>query len=514
MNVVFRTDASTTIGTGHVMRCLTLASALHDRGVDASFICRDHDNHLCDLIEEQGFNVSRLPAAKAETQTLDTSTHAAWLGVSWQKDAEQTRVAIESMSGQPDWLVVDHYALDKRWEGALRKTVGRIMVIDDLADRPHDCDLLLDQNLVAHMQTRYSDRVPDTCYRLLGSEYVLMQPIYAELHHRMLPREGPIRRIFVFFGGADSNNLTERALAAFLELKRPDIEIDVVIPEGSPHAKAIRMQTGEQGNIHLYSVLPTLAPLMAEADLAIGAGGATSWERLCLGLPTLVVTLAENQRAIAAELHQRGLIFWIGHHDVVDESKMVEALGGLIQKGLDENWSRRCLAIIDGRGVNRVCSALTLTPATHLRVRNASPADEAQLLDWANDPATRKNSFSQENIDPATHRIWFHRCLRDPDACRLYIVETNEGVAVGQVRFERKDLAWEVDYALAPVFRGRGIGRPLLEAALLEIHSIEPGGMVMGQVKNCNHPSRKVFESLDFEVQSKTGEAVVYSRLL
>lgn len=515
MRVVFRTDAALAFGTGHVMRCLTLASALRERGAAVSFVCREHEGHLCDLIEERGLAVSRLPAPKAVIQTEDTPTHTAWLGASWQEDAGQTRAAIEASGVKPDWLVVDHYALDKRWESVLRASVGRIMVIDDLADRVHDCDLLLDQNLVAQMHTRYADKVPVACGLLLGPEYALLQPIYAELHDRIPPREGPIRRIFIFFGGADSDNLTGRALTAFLHLNRSDIEVDVVITTGGPDAETIRQQVAGHGNIHLHSGLPTLAPLMAKADLAIGAGGVTSWERLCLGLPTLVVTLAENQRPIAKKLQEHGLIRWLGHRDEVDESTIAQALGTLIQQGLDEDWSLRCLAAVDGNGVNRVCAALTVTASTPLRVRRARLKDEALLLMWANDPTTRSNAFSSEPIPAATHRTWFRNRLRDLDGCRLYIVETTDGVALGQVRFERREQAWEVDYALAQMFRGRGLGSPVLEAALLKLRADMPGALIIGQAKCGNHPSRKVFESLGFETQPDEGRgAVAYRRVL
>ena len=411
----------------------------------------------------------------------------------------------------PDWLVVDHYVLDQCWENALRKLVKRIMVIDDLADRVHDCDILLDQNLVAQMHTRYADKVPTACGMLLGPEYALLQLIYAELHERIPPREGPIRRIFIFFGGADSDNLTGRTLAAFLKLNRPDIEVDVVITTGSPHAEAIRQQVAGHRNIQLHGDLLTLAPLMAKADLAVGAGGATSWERLCLGLPTLVVTLAENQRPIADGLSQRGLISWLGHQDEVDEPALLQAISRLIQQDLDEEWSMRCLAVVDGQGVNRVCAALTVTATTPLRARQAKLNDESLLLEWANDPTCRRNSFSPERITEEDHEKWFHEHLSDLDGCRLYIVETTDGMPLGQVRFERKEeRAWEVHYSLAPVFRGRGLGRVLLEAALQKLRADVGEALIFGRVKDGNHPSRKIFESLGFKSERDTKGVVVY----
>lgn len=511
-NVVFRTDASLTIGTGHVMRCLTLAEALHKQDTVAFFICREHDGHLCELIKQRGFAVKQLPAPKAGTQVEDTPAHAAWLGTPWQEDAEQTIAAINATGTKPDWLVVDHYALDQHWENALRPAVERIMAIDDLADRMHDCDLLLDQNLVAQMHTRYMGKVPATCAALLGPEYTLLQPIYAELHDRTPPREGAINRILIFFGGADSDNLTSRTLAAFLSLNRPDIEVDVVITSGSPNAEIVRQQVAGQGNIHLHSGLPTLAPLMAIADLAVGAGGATNWERLCLGLPTLVVTLAKNQHPIADELSQHGLIHWLGHRDRVDEQTIAQALDKLLQQGLDEDWSLRCLAAVDGKGVNRVCAALTVSVITPLRMRYATLKDEAMLLTWANDPETRNNAFHQETITVETHRVWFRDRLRNLDGCRFYIAETADGIALGQVRFERQKHGWEIHYALAPMFRRRGMGRTLLEVALSKLRTDMSGVLIFGQVKGDNRPSQKIFEALGFVREGE--ETVMYQRML
>jgi len=515
LKVVFRADAFLSIGHGHVMRCLTLAAALRERGAAVSFICSEYKGHLCGLVEKRSFPVSRLPAPAAVTHTQGDPSLANWLSATWQEDAEQTRAAIEVMGVKPDWLVVDHYAFDERWEKVMRGSVGRIFAIDDLANREHDCDLLLDQNLVARMHERYVGKVPTTCGLLLGPEYALLQPAYAELHDRVPPRKGPIRRIFIFFGGADSGNWTGRTLSAFLQFNRPDIEVDVVIGAGGPHAESIHRQAAGHENIHLHSNLPTLAALMAAADLAIGAGGATSWERLCLGLPTLVITLADNQRPLAEELQKQGLIHWLGHHDVVSAATVGKAIGKQIQRGSDEEWSLRCFAAVDGGGVSRVCTSLTVKAKAPLQARNARMEDEALLLKWANDPISRSNAFSSEPIPAATHRSWFRSRLGNPQGCRLYILETSDGVALGQVRFERREQAWEVDFALAPAFRGRRLGRSLLETALQQLRLDLPGALIFGRVKVGNRSSRRVFESLGFETgREEKSEAVEYRRAL
>ena len=343
------------------MRCLTLARALRDRGAECRFICREHPGNLLEPIRRQGFEAVALPAQDEYAQHPDKEdeqplTHAPWLGSDWSTDAEETKIGVGETV--VDWLIVDHYALDARWESALRSRCRKIMVVDDLADRSHNCDLLLDQNLVADMACRYDGKVPAHCSLMAGPAYALLQPQYAELHLRVRPRNGPVRRVLVYFGGADADNLTGMAIAVILSLGSQGVVLDVVINPANPHSVSIRQQVEAQAQITLHEWLPSLAPLMALADLAIGAGGATSWERCCLGLPALVITLAENQKATAAEQHKRRLIRWLGHKDEVSETTLAQAFKKVSDTGLLPDWTERCLKLVDGRGVERVCSHL------------------------------------------------------------------------------------------------------------------------------------------------------------
>jgi RimJ/RimL family protein N-acetyltransferase len=228
-----------------------------------------------------------------------------------------------------------------------------------------------------------------------------------------------------------------------------------------------------------------------------------------------VVTVAENQRAIAAELHARGLVHWLGDDRDIDEAAISDALAAIVDRDLDGEWSRQCLVEVDGKGAARVCAALTATTATPLRMRPARLDDEARLLEWANDPITRRNAFSPSPIPAQTHRDWLHRRLQDPERCRVYVAETGEGIPMAQVRFEQWGNAWEVHYSLAPGFRGRGIGRPVLEAALTTARAELGGITVFGRVKRGNRASQRIFESLDFEIQpDPAAEIAVYRRVL
>jgi UDP-2,4-diacetamido-2,4,6-trideoxy-beta-L-altropyranose hydrolase len=344
------------MGHGHVMRCLTLAGALRERGVQAKFVCKQHVGNLCGLIEERGFAVARLPVTETVSSVLTTS-HASWLGSSVIEDAELTRAAIEQAGIRPRWLIVDHYALDHHWETILRPAVDQLMVIDDLADRLHVCDVLLDQNFFLNLQQRYSGKAPLECTMLLGPQFALLQPVYAEFHAQAAPKSS-VHRIFMFFGSVDTENLTGRAISAFQRLERSDIQLDVVVINGSASYEAIQKQVSGHSNICLHSSLPSLAPLMHKADIAIGAGGATTWERLCLGLPSVVISLAENQEEVSVDLATEGLIRYLGDKRKVSEDDIYQAMVMLVDSPSLSVWSVKCSNLCDGKGAFRVADYL------------------------------------------------------------------------------------------------------------------------------------------------------------
>lgn len=376
--VLFRADAGEVMGSGHVMRCLTLADALAAAGSRCHFVSRAHAGHLGDLIRGRGHGVTLLPVAAAATAAGDLA-HAAWLGVDQRTDALETAATIADDT--PDWIVVDHYALDHRWESALRGRCLRIMAIDDLADRVHDCDLLLDQNVIADAEHRYDGLVPASCGRMIGPRFALLRPAYADLHARMKPRTGPIGRILVSFGGGDVAGITSKALAGMIPLLDGTFGVDVVINGALPSAETIRALVAGVPGVVLHESPPGLGPLIAAADLAIGAGGATALERCCLGVPSIVVTLAANQRPGAAEMHRLGLVDWLGDDAEVDAARIGAAVAAALHTGAAVEMSRRCLELLDGRGTATVAGFMLLGATTLLTARPATAADEHLLLE-------------------------------------------------------------------------------------------------------------------------------------
>ena len=317
-HITFRTDASINIGTGHVMRCLTLADALREEGANCEFICREHSGHLNEYIRSKGYVVHGLPIF-SETDT--DLTHSHWLGATQMQDAQVCTPTLNRI--KPDWLVVDHYALDARWESLLAPYYHRLMAIDDLADRPHACQLLLDQTF-GRATEDYRAWVPNDCTLLCGSRYALLRPEFAALREYSLQRRvnPKIKHLLITMGGMDKDNLTSKVLTALRGCPLPQ-ECVITVVMGAPAPWLTDVQ--QQAQIMPWPTTVVvgannMAQLMADSDLAIGAAGATAWERCCLGLPTMMMVLAENQSAVACNLVTAGAV------------KIIEPKDNLIQQ--------------------------------------------------------------------------------------------------------------------------------------------------------------------------------------
>lgn len=360
MRVVMRVDASLQIGSGHVMRCLTLADELRSRGAEVHFICREHPGNLFALIAERSYPCIGLvaPTSAGYHASADDTHHAAWLAVPWQQDAEETVAALPS--GGVDCLVIDHYALDWRWEAQLRPLVKRVMVIDDLADRPHDCDLLLDQNLYWDMESRYNGLVPDACHKLVGPRYALLRPEFAKARRTLRQRDGQVRRILVFFGGVDHSNETAKALQALSALGRKDLAVDVVVGGANPHKDEIKAVCRTNG-FDYHCQVGNMAELMAAADLAIGGGGTATWERCAVGLPALVVSIAENQYEIAHNACQVGATIFLGNSFDLDSAAYQDKLLDTVADShIIRTMAEKAIQLVDGNGAERTADAMVV----------------------------------------------------------------------------------------------------------------------------------------------------------
>ena len=362
MKVFFRTDASLEIGTGHVMRCLTLAEALRDQGAICCFVCRNLTGNLIELIRIHGFEVVILPELDFSQANLiqkritneKVLNHADWLGSDWQADAKQTKSAL--LGTVADWLIVDHYSLDVRWETVLKSHTKKIMVIDDLADRSHDCDLLLDQNLGRTLQD-YMDLAPPNCKFLIGPRYALLRPEFSKMREYSLDRRvsPQLKNLLITMGGVDKDNATGQVLSALGGCFLPaDCQITVVMGLHSPWLTHVRKQAGLMPwRTEVMVNIRNMAMIMADSDLAIGAAGSTSWERCCLGLPTLLLILADNQIEGAKALDNFGSCLLLGHtRDIAIHFSRI--LQSVRHKDKLLNMQNACKDVTDGNGTSYV----------------------------------------------------------------------------------------------------------------------------------------------------------------
>lgn len=362
MRVAFRADASVQIGTGHVMRCLTLADELTRQGHECRFVCREHDGHLGTLITSKGYGLTLLPVSSHNEPLENTQNYddyALWLGVSWQEDASQTLECLTQW--KPDWLVVDHYALDSKWESALAHVVASIMVIDDLANRVHECSLLLDQNL-GRVALDYDGLLPEGCQRLIGPGYALLRPEFSALREQSLSRrKNPqLKRILISLGGVDRTNVTGQVLDALSESTMPvSTELDIIMGPSAPYLGEVQRQVSRMSLKATVSVgVNDMAERMCLADLSIGAAGSTSWERCCLGLPAITVVLAENQRLIGKALSENGAGLLIDVDRIREELPMM-AESIVASENAFLLLARQAAMVCDGAGVERVVSVFT-----------------------------------------------------------------------------------------------------------------------------------------------------------
>ena len=408
MNIVIRVDASKKIGTGHVMRCLALANGLRDQGGRIRFFCRDHPGNMTTKIQQCGFECSIFPTSEVNyLSDQDGLHHAHWLGASWKTDAEETIHAIGPK--KIDWLIVDHYGLDYRWHEKLRFVAHNIMVIDDLADRKFDCDLLLDQTY-GRDEVAYRELVPINCKLLLGPQYALVRPEFARLRTIAFRKRKSfviINRIFIFMGGVDSDNMTGKVLDALTHLKwKKKPIIDVVMGGQAPCLDSIIQKAKLYPlQINILVNADNMAELMLEADFAIGAAGTTSWERCLLGLPTAAIGLAENQKTILRNLEDAGAHIVLNipkNHTIKVFADALEIL--VNNRKTIKDMADKSFDICDGRGVGRVGVDLMPYKAKDgqpIGFRKAENSDSKIIYDWQSHAATRK--YANNPGVPAWH---------------------------------------------------------------------------------------------------------------
>ncbi len=530
MRVGIRVDASRAMSLGHLTRCLTLADALRERGAEIVFLSAPSTAAWRASVEGRGYEIRILapgsasplhhashgpppplsgggeaPSSPAErgrgtarSAVEGATAHGDWLPWDWRTDAAATIAAIDAPL---DWLIVDHYALEENWERALRAAAARIMAIDDLADRPHDCDLLLDQNAQDEAKDRYAGLVPPAARRLIGPSYALLRPQFAAARGR--PRDGSVKRILVFMSTTDAKGATLVALEALSAPRLAAIPVDVVVGSPSPHLEAIKARAAARGRATVHIDAEDMPALCNAADLAVGTGGVAALERCCLGLPTVAVSIAANQAPGLTNLGVRGAVVLAGRLGRLDPAAIASAVEALLDDPRRiRDLSEVAAALVDGQGAARVAEHV-LAPGDSLTLRAATMDDAELLLAWRNEPSIRAFFFDANPVGMASHREWLEHKLGSPD--HHHWIGMLDGAPIGSIRFDVEEDQAVISIIIAPPFQRRGFAAQLLargEAALKSRRADVK--MLVAEVLRGNLASRRLFLKAGFAAVAET----------
>lgn len=495
--IAIRTDASSEIGTGHFMRCLTLADALKKNGALVSFVVRNLPPYLAQMLQDRNIACHALPEV-VNAGVIVELPHSQWLKASQYQDAEQTLQVLAKH--ELDWVIVDHYAIDCRWESMLRGIAKKIMVIDDLADRQHDCDLLLDQNYYRDMDMRYVGKVPEHCKLLLGPSYALLRDEFRERRKKTQPRDGVIKNLLIYFGGVDSKNYTSIVIHSLTQRKYA-LNVDVVIGKQHPNSREIQDYCKSNAfTCHIQT--EKMAELMAKSDLAICAGGASVWELFCMGIPSICISTARNQKQQIFDLQQAGLVISPLEAQDVDEF-LIHSLDMVhSDPALLHRISEKIYEMVDGFGVSKV-SNLLVSPK--IKIRLAEESDSMRIFTWRNHPSIRYSSRSTDEIPWAEHERWFDQ--RFGKVNQPILIGEIKSEPVGVVRFDISGGAAEVSIYLVPDCGKSGLGRALLSQAECWLKKHHPNLLaIRATVLSKNIPSVKLFQSLQYVPQNDAAQ--------
>lgn len=508
MRFAFRCDSSLRIGSGHVMRCLALAETLSRHSHASIFFCRELEGNVQSEIRSRGYEVQVLSKPSRQVSAdPGRSFYAEWLEVSLDQEIRDFAEALER-SDPFDWIVVDHYALDQAWETRARNRGAKLLVIDDLANRPHDCEILLDQNFFQTAERRYGEFLPENAVSLLGPRFALLRQEFRDFR-TAANRRSKVNRILVATGASDRSGAMRKCLEALRSIPGAKLEVTAILGAHEPDREFIEKSFAAEGHYKISGPIQDFARHMLASDLYIGAGGTTTWERLCLGLPGIVIATAENQEQLSTELSQAGFGKYLGRSAEVSASRIREAVEEFLAnpESLGQ-FSEAGMRLVDGEGTERVTRWLEIAP---IQFRPANLQDAELLWKWANDPLTRASAFNTSSIPWDSHLSWLEAKLKSPES-RLLIAETCTGAPLGQIRFDlQRDSTAVIDVSVAPEYRSLGMGKHLIAKAVSNFWDTGIANRVVAWVKDSNIASRLSFSGAGFEgapARVEAGESI------
>ncbi|WP_411991655.1 UDP-2,4-diacetamido-2,4,6-trideoxy-beta-L-altropyranose hydrolase [Agarivorans sp. DSG3-1] len=497
MNIVFRVDSSIIIGSGHVYRCLSLAHQLRKNGHTISFATAEHLGNINSVITESGFKLLLLAPP---TEHLDPKDPSTWLGRLYTQDAKNTLDKISDI-GPVDFLIVDHYGIDKRWELLLQPHVKQMVVIDDLANRAHQCDILLDQTY-GRTNSDYRSLVPSSASLLLGTHYALLRDEFLAAQTTVQTRRDKkqsINSILLSLGGTDRNNVTKR-LIELLQSSPIDscTKLIVIAGPNNPNYQSL-LETSQRSRFKHCQVLRSIsnmADIMTKADLAIGASGASAWERCALGLPSINIELADNQKEICRILAEEGAAISLGSPQQINEHKLTQAIQH-IQYNY-QSMANKATALVDAQGARRTAASIMQTSLTNgqlVHLNLVTKEDCVQLFQWQHEPGTREYAINPATPTEREHKAWFSQQLSNT-AYHLYIV-TNGEQPQGMLRLDRLTESDGYEISILTASNSKRLG--VASAALKLARSLLPNSDFYATILPKNKASLYLFKQQDYK---------------
>jgi len=482
MNLFIRADADTKIGTGHLMRCLALAQAWQDQRGKVTFISHCESQSLRKRLIDEGMDFIAIENPHPDQSDLD-------------RTMEILNEFSTRNSQNKTWLVIDGYHFDSAYQKKIKDEGYRLLWIDDYGQVDHYyADLVLNQNISAD-ESLYNNREPYTRL-LLGTRYVLLRREFKKWQG--WKREIPVvaRKVLVTLGGADPDNVSLKVIRALKQVEISGLEAKIIVGPANPNLQTLVQEIGDHSNLQIITNAANMPELIAWADVAISAGGSTCWEMAFMGLPNLVIVLAENQRSIAEVLSNVGAAINFGWHNMIAPqliAKTIEEV--LISTDRRTNMWRESKVIIDGIGTNRLIREIN---AGGISVWKATKKDCNLIWKWANDPIVRSSAFCPDYIPLEEHEKWFDTKLQNP-GCFLFIGYDIMNKPIGQIRFDMiRDGVFEVDVSIDKDYRGKGYGLQLIKKGIDELIKLSNVIAIESFVKSDNHASKSVFKQAGF----------------
>ncbi len=490
MNLIIRTDASIEIGTGHLMRCLALAQAWKNAGGQPIFVMATTVPVLEERLLLEGMKIIHLSVDRGIVE-----------------DAKGTANLAKRLNA--NWIIIDGYYFGANYQQLIKYSGLSLLFIDDYAHADYYyADLILNQNIYAH-EAMYVNQGVDT-QLLLGTRYALLRSEFCQWQGWQRSLSSKASKVLVTLGGSDADNATLKVIQALQLVKIDELEIVVVVGGSNPHYKQLLLASQNSlSPIRLEKNVTNMPELMAWADVAITAGGSTCWELAFMGLPSLIVTLAENQRVIAQKLDEMGVSIYLGWHEDVSAAEIELAVTNLlIATDTRVKMTRRGQELVDGEGSKRVLKYLE---AKLLKLRRACQEDCQLLWEWSNDPEVRAVSFSSEPIPWEDHVKWFQSRLNSPHSIFYIGVDINE-LSIGQIRYDIKGNEAIISICIDRKYRNQGYGCNLIILGCKKMFIESSVTVIHAYIKAQNQPSIKAFRRAGFQKveKPKSGEHQVF----